>query len=48
MNKIVSTIIFFSLAATAPAKRAGEATIRITGTTLIHEMLETPSPLDGA
>ena len=48
MNKIVSTIIFFSLAATAQAQTAGEATIRLTGTTLMHEMRATPSPLDGA
>lgn len=47
MNKIVSTIIFFSLAATAQAQTAGEATIRLTGTTLMHEMRATPSPLDG-
>ena len=48
MSKIVSTIIFFSLAATAQAQTAGEATIRLTGTTLMHEMRATPSPLDGA
>lgn len=48
MNKIVSTIIFFSLAATAQAQTAGEATIRLTDTTLMHEMRATPSPLDGA
>ena len=48
MNKIASTIIFFSLAATAQAQTAGEATIRLTGTTLMHEMRATPSPLDGA
>lgn len=48
MNKIVSTIIFFSLAATAQAQTAGEATIRLTGTTLMHEMRATSSPLDGA
>ena len=44
MNKIVSTIIFFSLAATAQAQTAGEATIRLTDTTLMHEMRATPSP----
>lgn len=48
MNKIVSTIIFFSLAATAQTQTAGEATIRLTGTTLMHEMRATSSPLDGA
>lgn len=48
MNKIASTIIFFSLAATAQAQTAGEATIRLTDTTLMHEMRATPSPLDGA
>lgn len=42
MSKIVSTIIFFSLAATAQAQTAGEATIRLTGTTLMHEMRATP------
>lgn len=47
MNKIAFTIIFFGLAATTQAQTTGEATIRLTDTTLMHEMRATPSPLDG-
>ncbi len=52
MNKKLSAIIpfciLFSLVATTQAQTAGEATIRLADTMLMHEMRATPSPLNGA
>lgn len=48
MSKIISIITLSFLAVCAQAQTTGEATIRLTGTTLMHEMRATPSPLNGA
>ena len=48
MNKILSTVLLFLPAVCAQAQTAGKATVRLTDTTLMHEMRATPSPSDGA
>ena len=48
MSKIISIITLSFLAVCAQAQTTGEATIRLTDTTLMHEMRATPSPLNGA
>lgn len=48
MNRILSIIILFSLVTSTQAQTAGEATIRLTDTMLMHEMRATPSPLNDA
>lgn len=48
MNKILSTVLLFLPAVCVQAQTAGKATIRLTDTTLMHEMRATPSPSDGA
>lgn len=48
MNKTLSIILLSLLATGVQAQTTGEATIRLTDTTLMHEMRATPSPLDDA
>lgn len=47
MNKILLTVTLSFVSVCTQAQTTGEATIRLTDTTLMHEMRATPSPLDG-
>lgn len=49
MNKVLSTLSICVLCVlTTQAQTLNKATIKLTDTTLMHEMRETPSPLNGA
>lgn len=48
MNKILSITILTFSAVCVQAQTAGKATIKLSDTTLMHEMRATPSPLNGA
>lgn len=48
MNKTLSITLLSFLPLCAQAQTAGKATIKLSDTTLMHEMRATPSPLNGA
>lgn len=48
MNKILSITLLSLLPLCAQAQAVGKATVKLSDTTLMHEMRATPSPLNGA
>ncbi len=48
MNKILSITLLSFLPLCAQAQTVGKATVKLSDTTLMHEMRATPSPLNGA